>query len=113
MSTHLRSLSAIIICHFHLDLQVHRRNEHPNTNTSKSLSSFHAATQWIHDTVMTEFGDSLSDSLSDEGVGAEAEGSPHAMVPADRDMPPEMTENVIGLVEIQPRPQDSEITLET
>ena len=58
------SLSAIIICRFHLNL--HKRNALLNSNASQDLSpisigSFHAASQRIHDVVMAEFGVSLVD----------------------------------------------------
>jgi hypothetical protein len=56
----VRSLSAIIICRFHLDLQ--RQNAHPNSNANWSLptlsiGSFHAASRRMHEAVMAEFGD--------------------------------------------------------
>ncbi|KAF8576834.1 hypothetical protein K439DRAFT_1622558 [Ramaria rubella] len=63
------SLSVIIICHFHLDLQ--QRNDHPNgKNTSHSLplGSFHAVTERIHRAVVDEFGDlSFNESFVTEG----------------------------------------------
>jgi hypothetical protein len=56
----IRSLSTIIICRFHLDLQ--RQNAHPNSNATWSLptlsiGSFHAASRRMHEAVMAEFGD--------------------------------------------------------
>jgi hypothetical protein len=98
----LCSLSSIIICRFHLDLQ--RRNAHPNTNTSPdlptiSIGSFHAATQRIHDAVMAEFGDSNADLP----VGTE---EPSELVEAaDGAIVEGTTDNDIALVEIQSRPQ--------
>ncbi|KAF8583644.1 hypothetical protein K439DRAFT_1617348 [Ramaria rubella] len=63
------SLSAIIICHFHLDLQ--QRNHHPNgsmTSHSHPLNSFHAVTERIHRAVLDEFGDmSFNESFGTEG----------------------------------------------
>ncbi|KAF8575777.1 hypothetical protein K439DRAFT_1542728 [Ramaria rubella] len=62
-------LSAIIICHFHLDLQ--QRNHHPNggiTSHSPPLSSFHAVTERMHRAVVDEFGDlSFNESFETDG----------------------------------------------
>ena len=73
------SLSAIIICRFHLDLQ---RNTLPNPNTSQglptiSLGSFRAASQRVHDEVMAEFGCSLA---------VEAEAAEDEVVTLDLDV---------------------------
>ncbi|KAF8574279.1 hypothetical protein K439DRAFT_1624460 [Ramaria rubella] len=62
------SLSVIIVCRFHLDLQ--QRNYHPNgTNSSHTLplGSFHAVTERIHRAVVYEFGDlSFNESFATE-----------------------------------------------
>ncbi|KAF8574282.1 hypothetical protein K439DRAFT_1624438 [Ramaria rubella] len=62
------SLSVILICHFHLDLQ--QRNDYPNgSNTSHPfpLGSFHAVTERIHRAVVDEFGDlSFNESFGTE-----------------------------------------------
>lgn len=55
-----RSLSVILICRFHIILQM--RNAHPNTSWSLppvSVGSFPVATQRIHNAVVAEFGDSM------------------------------------------------------
>ncbi|KAF8579741.1 hypothetical protein K439DRAFT_1620291 [Ramaria rubella] len=69
------SLSLIIICHFHLDLQ--QRNDHPNgTNTSQSLplGSFHAVTERIDRAVVDEFGDlSFNESFGTEVLQEDTE----------------------------------------
>ena len=56
------SLSIILICRFHLDLQM--IHAHPNYSDSGgipsiSLESFRAATQSLHDTVLAVFGDPI------------------------------------------------------
>ena len=56
------SLSVILICRFHLDLQ--RTHAHPNSSDSRtipsiSLGSFRAAVRSIHDAVLEEFGDPI------------------------------------------------------
>jgi hypothetical protein len=56
----IRSLSSIIICRFHLDLQ--RQNAHPNSNANWSLptlsiGSFHEASRRMHEAVMADFSD--------------------------------------------------------
>jgi hypothetical protein len=83
------SLSAIIICRNHLDLQ--RRNWYPNTNTSQGLptitiGSFHAAVQRMHHAVMAEFGDP-------NDVSVEAETSQEVVVHADPDVPAAIAED--------------------
>ena len=105
MSTKTRSLSVIIICGFHLDLQ---RNAQLNTNSSQdlptiSLGSFRAASQKMHDTVMAEFGG----SLVDESV--EAEAAADDIVTPDPDMSSGMTEG-IELEEFQSRLHSAERT---
>ena len=68
-SLNICSLSTIIICRFHLDLQ--EKNAHPNNSRDLStiaIGSFRAANQQIHDAVMEEFGG----SLGDESVEGEA-----------------------------------------
>ncbi|KAF8573381.1 hypothetical protein K439DRAFT_981295 [Ramaria rubella] len=64
------TLSIIMICRFHLELQ--KRNECPNgTKASPShstLSTFRAATERIHQSVMDDFGD----LEFNESLGAEA-----------------------------------------
>jgi hypothetical protein len=99
-------LSAIIGCRFHLDL--HRRNAHPNTNTSQdiptlSLGSFHAATQSLHDAVMAEFGNSHT---GDGDVLREV------VVPADLEMPAAAMGDNIEPVESPSLPQEAESSLE-
>ena len=94
------SLSTVIICRFHLELQ--RRNTHLNTNTSQGLStisvgSFRAASQRMHDVVMAEFGG----SLVDECVEAEAMGD----VTPDPDISSGTTGDVMELEEFQSQPQ--------
>ena len=100
------SISTIIICRFHLNLQ---RNAHPDSNTSQglptiSLGSFRAASQRIHDAVMAEFGGSLVvDSVEAEAAGDD-------IVTPDPDMPSGMTEDGIELEEFQSRRQSTERT---
>ncbi|KAF8573876.1 hypothetical protein K439DRAFT_1553993 [Ramaria rubella] len=69
LGTLQNSLSIIIICHFHLDLQ--QRNDHPNgSNTSHSLplGSSHAVKERIHRAIVDEFGDlSFNESFDTEG----------------------------------------------
>ena len=98
------SLSTIIICRFHLNLQ--RKNAHPNSNASQdlptiSIGSFRAASQKMHNVIMAEFGGSLVDE------NAEAEGSREAV---ETGMPAGMTEDGIELDEYQSWPQDAELT---
>jgi hypothetical protein len=107
--TNMCSLSAIIVCRFHLDLQM--RNAHPNTIISqgvatRSLGSFHAATQRIHDAVMTECSDSPS------GVPIETEPLP-AVAPTNYDEPVVMTDDgIISLVEFLSQPLSSDTVVE-
>jgi hypothetical protein len=106
--TKICSLSAILICRFHLDLI--RRNTHSNTHTSLGLSavsvgSFHAATQRVHDAVMAEFGDLNTDVLVDAEI---LEGE---VIPADPGMP-STSDNEITMVEVLSQPQVVEITVE-
>ncbi|KAF8585206.1 hypothetical protein K439DRAFT_1616151 [Ramaria rubella] len=83
------SLSVILICHFHLDLQ--QRNEHPNgSNISHSfpLSSFHAVTERIHRAVVDEFGDlsfneSFGTEASQEDIELQAIHSPSGVAEID------------------------------
>jgi hypothetical protein len=103
------SLSTILISRFHIHLQT--RNAYTNTNTSRglptiSIGSFHAATQRIHDAVLAEFGNPGPDLLVGSVVSSET------VMPTDRDMSAEMTEDDISLVEIQSSIQDAENTLE-
>ena len=56
------SISVILICRFHLDLQ--RTHAHPNSSDSRSvpsisLGSFRATVQSLHDAVVAEFGDPI------------------------------------------------------
>ena len=88
------STSAVETCRFHLDLQ--KRNAYPNCNASRdlptiSIGSFRAASQRMHDAVMTEFGG----SLVDEGVEDEVAGDD--VVTPDRDMPAVTTDDGIEL----------------
>ncbi|KAF8496637.1 hypothetical protein JB92DRAFT_2834577 [Gautieria morchelliformis] len=67
------SLSVIVICRFHLALQ--ERVAHPNSTTHSSqhlITSFHAATRKIHNSLMDEFGD-----LSIEEIGTSEAIEPH------------------------------------
>ena len=98
------SLSTIIICCFHLDLQ---RNAQLNTNTNTlqglptiSLGSFRAASQRVHDTVMAEFGGSLVEESVEAGV---SRGEVEPAVAAG------MTEDEVELEECQSWPQGAEI----
>ena len=96
------SLSSIIICRFHLDLQ--KRNAHPDTNTSQglptiSIGGFLVASQRMHDAVMAEFGG----SVVDENVEAEAAGDD--IVTLDPDMSSGTMVDGIELEEAQPRRQ--------
>ena len=59
-------MSVILVCRFHLELQ--KRNAHPNINTLQSIAltsvgSFHAAARSMHNAVMAEFGDSISERV--------------------------------------------------
>jgi hypothetical protein len=73
------SLSAIIICRLHLDLQ--RQNAHPNANWSLptlSIGSFHAASRRMHEAVMAEFGDppvAMENEISLDEFPAQTEGT--------------------------------------
>ena len=65
-----QSLSVILICRFHIDLQ--RAHVHPNASNSRSVSSislgsFRVAIQSIHDAVMAEFGDPIPRRDQSEG----------------------------------------------
>ena len=98
------SLSTIIICHFHLDLQ--RTHAHLNKNVSQdlptiSIGSFRAASQRMHDVVMSEFGG----SLVDESVEAEA-----SREDSGPDIIAGMNEHGVELEEFQSRTQGAEIT---
>ena len=78
------SLSAIIICHFHLDLQ---RNAHPNANTSQRLPTI-------------SLGSFRAETAADDMI-----------VTPDPDMSPETTGDEVELDEIsQSRPQSAEMT---
>lgn len=61
-----RSLSAIVICRHHLDLQ--RENRNPNAKTTwnlptLSIGSFKVAIPTMHDVIVAEFGDSSTDEV--------------------------------------------------
>ena len=93
----IRSLSVILICRFHLDLQ--ERNAHPNANTAGglptiSIGSFRVASQRMHDAVIAEFGDSH--------VGTEGSRPREAVGTLDD----------ISLLEMELRPQGAEIFFE-
>ncbi|KAF8579549.1 hypothetical protein K439DRAFT_1620441 [Ramaria rubella] len=84
------SLSVILICHSHLDLQ--QRNDHPNgSNTSHSLplGSFHSSvTEMIHRAVVEEFGDlnfneSLGMEASQEDIELQAIQYPSGVAEID------------------------------
>ncbi|KAF8579108.1 hypothetical protein K439DRAFT_1620796 [Ramaria rubella] len=83
------SLSIILICHFHLDLQ--QRHDHPNdSNTSHSLplGSFHAVTERIHRAVVDEFGDlnfneSFATEASQEDIELQAIQPPSGVAEID------------------------------
>ena len=56
------SLSVILICRFHLDLQrahAHLNSSNSGSAPSTSLGSFRAAVQSIHDAILAEFGDPI------------------------------------------------------
>ena len=98
------SLSTIIICRFHLDLQ-QRNARLLSLNTSTladlptiSVGTFHAATQRLHLTLMEEFGDSQIAKGTE--AAQEAVATPD-LVPYD-----------IELEEIRSRPQGTQIPLE-
>ncbi|KAF8579755.1 hypothetical protein K439DRAFT_1620295 [Ramaria rubella] len=89
LGTLQNSLSVILICRFHLDLQ--QRNEHPNgsiTSHSLPLGSFHAVTERIHRAVVDEFGDlsfneSFGTEASQEDIELQDMQSPSAAAEID------------------------------
>ena len=98
------SLSTIIICRFHLDLQQRNALLNSNTNPSAdlptiSVGTFHAATQRLHLNLMEEFGDVQTAKGTE--VVQEAVATP------DPDMP-----TPHELEETQSQPQGTEIPSE-
>lgn len=98
-----RSLSAVLICRFHLDLQ--RRIDHPSTGTLSqselSLGSFRATRQKLHNAVVAEFGDTNANTHVELELSLGETVFPE--IPASRSLGDD-----IGLAEIQPRSQSAE-----
>ena len=101
------SLSVVLICRFHLDLQ--RTHAHPNSSSSRnipsiSLGSFRAAVQSIHDAVLAEFGDPIP-----ERVQSGSDSPNEAEIPY---IPEATTNEEIELTEVRSQTQGSEDAVE-
>ena len=71
----MNSLSVILICGFHLELQMRFAGRSPRITsdcnlTTLPIAGFHATTQRMHNAVVAEFGDGSSDD--DEILEGEA-----------------------------------------
>ena len=103
MKLNKHSLSVILICRFHLDLQ--RAYANSRSVPSISLGCFQAAVQSIHDAVIAEFGDPIpkrdlsGSELSNDDV-------------ANSDIPEATTVEEIELTELRSQLQGSEDAVE-